>query len=156
MPIPTPNQGEDKNEYVGRCVEFLENEGRPHDQSVAICLNKWEKTMGESQILERIDILLNEEEGNVEFYSHAQSKPSDTLKIKDVPSLLRAIGQGVKKISLESEGDRKALNKALKSGKKIYVAFNPFHEQVSNMKQLLWFTDKKKFVKTYGDLAMEV
>jgi hypothetical protein len=106
--------------------------------------------------LDRIDILLFEAEGNVEFYTHAQKKPSDTLSVQNVPALLRAIGQGVKKISLESEGNRSALNKALKSGKTVFVAFNPFHEQVTGIRQLLWHTDKKKFVKIYGDLAMEV
>jgi effector-binding domain-containing protein len=113
----------------------------------------------EMSVLEKIDTFLNEEEiseATVEFYTHAQKKPSDILQIKDVPALLRAVGMGAKKISLESEGDRKALNKALKSGKYIYVAFNPFHEQMSGIHQILWFTDKKKFVKTYGDLAMEV
>ena len=109
------------------------------------------------ETLDRIDFLLVEaEEGNVEFYTHAQKKPSDMLMVKNVPALLRAVGQGVKKISLESEGNRQALNKVLKSGKKIFVAFNPFHEQVTGIKQLLWHTDKKKFVKIYGDLASEV
>jgi hypothetical protein len=109
-------------------------------------------------VLEKIDEFLTGElnEATVEFYTHAQKKPSDILQIKDVPALLRAVGMGAKKISLESEGDRKALNKALKSGKYIYVAFNPFMEQISGVHQILWFTDKKKFVKTYGDLAMEV
>ncbi len=106
--------------------------------------------------LDRIDILLYEQAGNVEFYTHAQKKPSDVLSVNSVPALLRAVGQGVKKISLESEGNRAALNKALKSGKTVFVAFNPFHEQVTGIRQLLWFTDKKKFVKIYGDLAMEV
>lgn len=106
------------------------------------------------KLIERIDSLLGE--GNVEFYKHAQDKDFDKLQVNDVPSLLRAVGLGAKKISLESEGDRKALNKALKSGKTVYVAFNPFHEQVSGMNQILWFTDKKRFIKIYGDLAKEI
>jgi hypothetical protein len=98
-------------------------------------------------------------EGNVEFYNNPQDrKPSDILDVKDVPALLRAVGHGAKKISLESEGqrDRKALNKALKSGKTVYVAFNPFHLDIAGIYEILWHTDKKKFVKTYGDLAAEV
>jgi len=109
-------------------------------------------------VLEKIDEYLtgNLNEATVEFYTHAQKKPSDILQVKDVPALLRAVGMGAKKISLESEGDRNVLNKALKSGKYIYVAFNPFMEQIAGKNEILWHTDKKKFVKTYGDLAMEV
>lgn len=105
-------------------------------------------------VLEKIDEYLTE--ATVEFYTHAQKKPSDILQVKDVPALLRAVGMGAKKISLSSEGDRKALNKALKSGKYIYVAFDPFIEQIAGKHDILWHTDKKKFVKVYGDLVMEV
>jgi hypothetical protein len=110
-------------------------------------------------VLEKIDTFLNEEEiseATVEFYTHAQGKPSDTLQVKDVPALLRAVGMGAKKIALGSEGDRKALNKALKLGKYIYASFDPFHQDVSGIHELLWHTNKKKFVKAFGDSAMEV
>jgi hypothetical protein len=63
---------------------------------------------------------------------------------------------GAKKISLESEGNRQALNKALRAGKYIYVAFNPFMEQMAGTHEILWHTNKKEFVRIYGDLAMEV
>jgi hypothetical protein len=106
-------------------------------------------------VLKKIDNYLTE--ATVEFYTNAQDrKPSDILQVKDVSGLLRAVGMGAKKISIESEGDRKALNKALKSGKYIYVAFNPFHEQITGDHQILWHTDRKKFVKIWGDLVMEV
>ena len=110
-------------------------------------------------VLKRIDTILNEEditEATVEFYTHAQGKPSDILQIKDVPTLLRAVGMGAKKIALGSEGDRKALNKALKAGKYIYASFDPFHQDVSGIHEILWNTNKKKFVKAFGDSAMEV
>jgi hypothetical protein len=110
-------------------------------------------------ILKRINTLLNEEdinEATVEFYTHAQKKPSDILQVKDVPALLRAVGMGAKKISLESEGNRQVLNKALRSGKYIYAAFNPFMEQMTGKNEILWHTKKKEFVRIYGDLAKEV
>ena len=107
------------------------------------------------QLLERIELLLGE--GNVMFYNHGKSaaKTWDDLEIKDVPALMRAVGMGTKKISLESEGDRNALNKALKSGKIIYVATNPWHEKVTGQSQILWFTDRGKLVKTYLELMKE-
>jgi hypothetical protein len=110
-------------------------------------------------ILERIDNLIGEEtitEGTVEFYTHAQKKASDILKVKDVPALLRAVGMGAKKISLSSEGNRANLNKALKSGKTVFVAFDPFMEQIAGKHDVLWHTNKKEFVRIYGDLAAEV
>ena len=49
MPIPKPSTGESQNDYVGRCIRFLENENegkpagekRPHDQIIAICEQSW-------------------------------------------------------------------------------------------------------------------
>lgn len=51
MPIPTPNKGEDKNKYMGRCMTFMtnENNGKPdkqkrsRQQMVAICFNQWDQ-----------------------------------------------------------------------------------------------------------------
>ena len=106
-------------------------------------------------VLKKIDNYLIE--ATVEFYTNAQDrKPSDILQVKDAPALLRAVGMGAKKISIESEGDRNALNKALKSGKYIYVAFNPFMEMVAGTHEILWHTNRKKFVKIWKDLVMEV
>ena len=98
-------------------------------------------------------------EGQVEWFNYGAA-PADRWEIlknvKDVPSLLRAVGQGAKKISLESEGDRKALNKAIKGRKPVFVTFNPFHQDVSSVNQILWFTNRKKLVRTANDLAAEV
>jgi len=49
MPIPKPNSGEGQNDYIGRCIRFLEQENadkpsgdkRPHDQIIAICEQSW-------------------------------------------------------------------------------------------------------------------
>ena len=96
-------------------------------------------------------------EATVEFYTNAQDrKPSDVLQVKDVPALLRAVGHNAKKISIESEGDRKALNKALRTGKYIYVSFNPFMENVAGTYEVLWHTNKQKFVKIWQGLVGEI
>ena len=96
-------------------------------------------------------------EATVEFYTNAQDrKPDDILNVQGVPALLRALGHGAKKISIESEGDRKALNKALRTGKYIYVAFNPFMVDVAGTYEVLWHTNKQKFVKIWQGLVGEI
>jgi len=44
MPIPSPNTGESRSNFIGRCVSFLVDEGRPEDQAVAICSNEWDES----------------------------------------------------------------------------------------------------------------
>lgn len=41
MPIPQPYQGENEDAFMSRCISFLENEGREHNEAVAICSNAW-------------------------------------------------------------------------------------------------------------------
>lgn len=43
MPIPKPKPGESQNDYMGRCMHVVMNDGTTNDQEqgVAICLNTW-------------------------------------------------------------------------------------------------------------------
>lgn len=45
MPIPTPQKGEEKQEFVSRCIKFLteeESERFPtREQRAAICYSQW-------------------------------------------------------------------------------------------------------------------
>lgn len=44
MPIPQKKDNESQNDYMGRCMHFLNKEGetpRPQDQKVAICINTY-------------------------------------------------------------------------------------------------------------------
>lgn len=41
--MPTPSANESKNDWMGRCVPMLVEEGRKQDQAVAICMSKWER-----------------------------------------------------------------------------------------------------------------
>lgn len=44
MPFPSPSDKEGKNDFVGRCVSFVDKEGKiPHKQAVAACLDTWMK-----------------------------------------------------------------------------------------------------------------
>ena len=48
MPEPNPSS-ETESEWMARCIPFLEDEGKPHDQAVAQYLNMWaQATKGES------------------------------------------------------------------------------------------------------------
>jgi hypothetical protein len=58
MPIPTPKAGQDKNEFMSECISFLKNEGKPQDQSVAICIKQWESKNEMDNLLNRINKLL--------------------------------------------------------------------------------------------------
>ena len=42
-PIPTPNSGESRDDFMGRCISFIVNEGTPQEQSVAICSRQWDE-----------------------------------------------------------------------------------------------------------------
>lgn len=41
MPKPRPN--ETKDNYIGRCIGVLINEGKPKDQAVAVCNSMWDE-----------------------------------------------------------------------------------------------------------------
>ena len=45
MPIPTPKDGEKKDDYVSRCIEFVlsEPEAGNKEQAAAICYDKWKE-----------------------------------------------------------------------------------------------------------------
>jgi hypothetical protein len=43
MPIPKPNASESQNDYVGRCMHEIASEYDTNEQSVAICINTYEK-----------------------------------------------------------------------------------------------------------------
>jgi len=42
MPIPTPTTGEEQNEFLQRCIEFVTGEGTDQEQAYAICISQWE------------------------------------------------------------------------------------------------------------------
>jgi hypothetical protein len=41
--MPKPNPNETKDDYIGRCVGVLINEGKQQDQAIAICNSLWEQ-----------------------------------------------------------------------------------------------------------------
>lgn len=44
MPIPTPKKGEEQEEYVGRCMEFMADDSdMDQKQKLAVCYDKYRK-----------------------------------------------------------------------------------------------------------------
>ena len=41
MPIPTPRTGEDRNAFIGRCMEAIGGEFSDNNQAVAVCHSAW-------------------------------------------------------------------------------------------------------------------
>jgi hypothetical protein len=39
--MPKPHKDESKEDFIGRCVPILINEGRDKDQAVAMCYSIW-------------------------------------------------------------------------------------------------------------------
>ena len=75
MPIPKPRNGEEEDNFMGRCISFLENEGTDHEQAVAICAKQWDdKNKGmthELKICDKGVKDLDEKGGLVTFYFNA-------------------------------------------------------------------------------------
>jgi hypothetical protein len=61
MPAP-PRAGEEKDEFLGRCIPVYVKEGKPQDQAVAICYSMWRRK-DEERIIKKIDMYLDETEG---------------------------------------------------------------------------------------------
>jgi len=41
--MPKVKPGENKKDFIGRCIPIVESEGYEHDQAVAICYSIWER-----------------------------------------------------------------------------------------------------------------
>lgn len=62
MPIPVPQEGEDKNKFMGRCMVFMDNENKkksdknkmPQKQMVAICYTSWKDYHNAKAEMERL------------------------------------------------------------------------------------------------------
>ncbi len=67
MPQP-PKPNETKDEFLGRCIPYLKNEGKPQDQSVAICYSMWREK--NEDVVNKLDRMINDDgttTGDVEF-----------------------------------------------------------------------------------------
>jgi hypothetical protein len=46
-----PTQGESKNDFMPRCIEYIINEGKESEQAVAICSSLWQQHFAEVQVI---------------------------------------------------------------------------------------------------------
>ena len=49
MPLPTPNKGEKRSDFVSRCMSQIGDEDKPQDQKLAICYSQWKNKKKESK-----------------------------------------------------------------------------------------------------------
>lgn len=54
--------GESKDEFLGRCIKYVVNEGKSNEQAYAICINKWNMA-AENKVSFDFDDTLNTEKG---------------------------------------------------------------------------------------------
>ena len=45
-----PQAGESEQDFIGRCVKYVMNEGTEHEQAMAICYSKWEANTNPGQV----------------------------------------------------------------------------------------------------------
>jgi hypothetical protein len=76
MPIPQKKDNESQNDYMGRCMRFLNKDGetpRPQDQKVAICLNTYRNPKKKAKA--EVEIDFTEDIKNM-------NKPQEIIPIK--------------------------------------------------------------------------
>jgi len=52
--VPTPSDGETRQEWMARCIPVLIDEGRTQDQAVAVCSSMWDNKV--DTLLENIEV----------------------------------------------------------------------------------------------------
>lgn len=106
MPIPSINAGESQSEYVGRCMHEIGSEYDTNEQSVAICINTYERgTMSKSteqriaDKLSGINLLAGLEESCWEGYIAIGTKDLDG---REVPNCV-PIKEEASKVQMEKK-----------------------------------------------------
>lgn len=93
MPIPNPKDNEKQNDYMGRCMHFLNKKGetkRPQNQQVAICLNNFKGLKKKSKAEVEIDFSeqiknMNKEEAKVQESANTTlTLPAEETKAEEV------------------------------------------------------------------------
>ena len=56
--MPTPRSGESKEDYIGRCIPQLKDEGKEQKQAIAICYSMWERRNENKEIENKLDRII--------------------------------------------------------------------------------------------------
>lgn len=77
--MPEPRKGEEKNEYMGRCIRVLKSEGKYDEkQRIAICLNMWSRA---NESVVTTDIEKNTAKGYIDVIGgKKKKKKKDVIK----------------------------------------------------------------------------
>jgi len=87
MPIPQPNDNEKQNDYMGRCMHFLNKKGetkRPQNQQVAICLNTFKAPKKKSKA-----------EVEIDFSEQIKNLKKEEIKTEEAPKVEEPINTAV-------------------------------------------------------------
>jgi phage terminase small subunit len=79
MPIPNPKDNEKQNDYMGRCMHFLNKKGetkRPQNQQVAICLNNFKGPKKKSKA-----------EVEIDFSEQIKNMNKEEVKTQETPKI---------------------------------------------------------------------
>lgn len=47
--MPEPREGEDRSDFISRCIPQLRDEGKPQDQAIAQCHSIWRQNKERSE-----------------------------------------------------------------------------------------------------------
>ena len=56
MPIPNPQKGEKKSDFMSRCIGFVTDEGKKQDQAIAMCSTQWDNKYKSSKASIDVDL----------------------------------------------------------------------------------------------------
>lgn len=133
MPLPTPNDGEDKNTFISRCVSSIsdKDEFDSQDQRVAVCYSQWEETNEDFKVSDYLHYVLQEATfkrvnrvrgGKVQKRKKVAAKPGYTLrggkvvKMKASEKLKRK--RGAKKAARKRKGKSAQIQRKRKKSMK--------------------------------------
>ena len=83
MPLPDPKDNEKQNDYMGRCMHFLNKKGemkRPQNQKVAICLNTFRGPKKKSKA--EVEIDFSEQIKNMNKREEIKTEAAPKIEVK--------------------------------------------------------------------------
>ena len=152
MPIPSKKDNEKQNDYMGRCMTFLNKEGepeRPQDQKVAICLNTFQNPKKKSKANE-MEIDFTEDIKNMNKQQEVKVEAAKVeIKIEaPANTAVTASAPEVKiEVKAETDGKGEMIQTTMLQMQKQYQIF---HWQTTS------FSQHKSFGKIYESLDQNI
>lgn len=152
MPIPKPNQNEDKQKFVARCMgdEVMKKDYQDTKQRVAVCLSQIKKKTNST--------LINEIQENLEFTTSTYNDLWDEFLLEMEPDAIYD-SETNEIIADNDEEEELLLQNAAETKKKKKVTLNKPFRTPSGPKKFSVYVknDKGNIVKVnFGDPNMEI